>query len=498
MIGASAQTALWQDSLRYRVETVATAATKGVAPLWLVSNRHGLSSLHDASGYLRLGLESGALALGSSDWRVGCGADVVVPINYYTQSATTGKQRSHFLIQQLYADIDYKQFRLSVGAKERPMQLKHNALSSGSQTFGINARPVPLVSIEIPEYWQIAGDAIPWLAVKARFGYGLMMDGDWQSRYVMKDERYAKGAMLHTKAGYVRLGDAESFPLVFEGGLEMATQFGGTIYNPWSRIGRFGDKLEMGSDIKDFIHVIAGMGEDETDGNYLNAAGNTVGSWLFSLKYQAKDWAVRAYYDHYFEDHSMMFFQYGWLDGMVGIELSLPRNKWLKSFVYEYLRTTYQGGPVYHDHTAQIRDQISGCDNYYNHNLYPGWQHWGQAIGNPLYTSPLYYSDGKISFNSNRFTAHHVGLEGQLARGLDYRLMLSYAEHLGTYGSPYLNRKYATSGLCELAYDFSHAAKLRETGLSASLAFAFDEGQQLGCNRGVMLTLSKRGLFFRK
>lgn len=79
-----------------------------------------------------------------------------------------------------------------------------------------------------------------------------------------------------------------------------------------------------------------------------------------------------------------MFLQYGWLDGMVGFEIKLPQNRFVSDVVYEYLKTTYQSGPLYHDHTEAIPDQISAGDNYYNHNLYCGWQHWGQAIGNPL------------------------------------------------------------------------------------------------------------------
>ena len=494
----SAQSSVWKDSLRYRLDVVATAATEGVSPLWLVSNRHGLSTLHDASGYLRLGVESGRVAIGHSNWLFSGGADLVLPVNHFTESPTTGKQRTSFLVQQLYADVEYKHLRLSLGTKERSMEMKNQRLSSGSQTFGINARPVPQLRLEIPEYWNLVGGETPWLAVKGHFGYGCFTDGSWQGRYVAADERYAKGTLLHTKAGYVRVGNSKVFPLVFEGGLEMATQFGGTIYNPWSRVGRYGDKLEMGTDFLDFVHVIAGMGKDETDGNYINAAGNTVGSWLFSLKYHGKDWTLKAYYDHYFEDHSMMFFQYGWLDGMMGLELTLSKNKWLSSIVYEHLRTTFQGGPVYHDHTAEIRDQISGCDNYYNHNLYPGWQHWGQAIGNPFYTSPLYFNDGQIAFKSNRFTAHHIGIEGRPLRGVDYRILLSYAEHLGTYGLPYVDRKYMTSGLFELSYNFEHVTALRNKGMIASFSFAFDSGEQLGRNRGAMLTLRKRGFLFKK
>lgn len=486
------------DSVAYRVEGSATVACEGRAPLWLTSNRHGLSSLQEASGYLRLGVQQPSCALGkSAAWKLGYGADLVVPVNYATENPLTGKQRTNFIVQQLYADVDYRLVRLSVGAKERPMAMKHQALSSGSQTLGINARPIPQVRLELPEYVSLTGRENPWLAIKGHFGFGMATDGAWQEAYVPADGRYADGALVHTKAGYMRVGNPERFPLVLEGGLEMATQFGGTIYNPMGRAGWHGEKLEMGQGAGDFLDAIIGTGSDATDGAFLNAAGNTLGSWLFSLTYQAKDWSVRAYYDHFFEDHSMMFFQYGWFDGMVGLEVQLPKNRLAHTLVYEYIKSDYQAGPVYHDHTAQLPDQVSGRDNYYNHNLYAGWQHWGQAMGNPLFTSPLYAATGNLTFPSNRFVAHHVGIQGMPVEGLNYRLLLSYATHLGTYTDPYLQRKYMTSGLMELNYNFNHFKKLQHKGWEATAAFAFDRGGQVGNNLGVAFSIKKTGFLLK-
>ena len=483
------------DSLAYRLEVSGTAVCEGQAPLWLTSNKHGLSSLQDASGYVRFSVEQPAFAFcKSADWKLGYGVDLVAPVNYATENSITGKQRTNFLLQQCYADLDYKWLRLSVGAKERPMELKHQALSSGSQTFGINARPIPQVRLEVPEYLSLTGKENPWLAIKGHFSYGVATDGAWQEAYSSLEGRYAKGTLVHTKAGYMRLGNPERFPLVLEGGLEMATQFGGTIYNPTGRAGKHSEKLEMGQGPKDFIDAIFGLGSDATDGSFLNAAGNTLGSWLFSLTYHAKDWSVRAYYDHFFEDHSMMFFQYGWLDGMVGLEVNLPKNPVASTLVYEYITTTYQSGPVYHDHTAAIPDQVSGIDNYYNHNLYQGWQHWGQSIGNPLFTSPLYRKDGTLTFSGNRFKAHHIGICGTPLPRLNYRMLYTYMSNWGTYAAPYEDIRYSNSLLCELNYELPTTSKWWGDGWKIGAAFALDSGKCIGNNTGFLFTLSKSGL----
>lgn len=474
----------------YSVEAQ-TTFSDGDAPLWLTANRHGLSSVNGDNGHLRAALYRPVANDSARNWRIGYGLDVAAAYNY----------TSSFVIQQLYADFEYKKVRLSIGSKERDAALKNRELSSGSQTLGINARPVPQVRFELPAYVSITGKS-DWVAIKGHIGYGFMTDGNWQEDYLTAGDggikpHYAKKALFHSKAGYLRIGNEEKFPLVFEGGLEMACEFGGTIYNPEGRNGTYGDVLQMGHGFKDFWDATIGTGSDATDEAYANAAGNTVGSWLLSLSYKGKDWRLRAYYDHFFEDHSMMFFEYGWRDGLIGAELTLPKNRIASSIVYEYIGTDYQSGPVYHDHTDAIPDQVSGKDNYYNHNLYQGWQHWGQAIGNPLYISPLYNHNGELTFTGNRFTAHHIGICGDPLPGLHYRLLYSYMANKGRYEAPYADVRYGNSFLCEINYRLQKSGRIRADGWSVGAAFALDRGTLPANNTGFQITLCKTGILTR-
>lgn len=471
------------DSLSYQGE-IQVSAGKGHTPLWLNANKFGMSSVSPGNGYLRGGLFRSDQADNARKWRLGYGVDLAAAYNF---------QRS-IILQQLYVDINYKRVRLGIGQKERPAMFKNALLSSGSQTLGTNSRPIPEVRIEIPDYLSITGKS-KWLSLKGHFGYGMLTDGKWQQDYVAPGERYIKNALYHSKAGYLRIGNEEKFPLVLEGGIEMACMFGGTIYNLYDDYGN-PLPLKMGTSFSDFLDAIVAGGSDVTDGVYANAAGNTVGSWTFSLSYHAKDWKLRAYYDHYFEDHSMMFFQYGWLDGLVGAELSLPRNPVIGSLVYEYMYTKYQSGALYHDYTDNVPDQISGRDNYYNHNIYWGWQHWGQAIGNPLFHSPMYNNtEGNLAFMSNRFYAHHVGIAGTPHSDLSYRLLYTYSKHWGTYDKPYEETQNSHSILTEITYSPKRIAKLNTTGWSLTAGFGLDRGSQIGDNTGVQFTLRKTGLF---
>ena len=124
---------------------------------------------------------------------------------------------------------------------------------------------------------------------------------------------------------------------------------------------------------------------------------------------------------------------------------------------------------------------------------YAGWEHWGQGIGNPLVTSPIYNKDGNLAFESNRVKGFHIGLNGSPTSEIDYRILVSVAKHWGTYGSPYRNIRRNQNGLLEVTYK---PEQIR--GWSFTLAGAVDGGNMLGESWGGMLTIRKTGLIGKK
>lgn len=470
----------------YNAELQVTTSD-GASPLWLTANHNGLSSVDENNGYIRAGLFRSTRADSAYRWRIGYGVDLAAAYNF----------PSTFRVQQLYADFEYRLVRLTVGAKQQPMALKNQELSTGSQTFGINAAPIPQVRFALPEYWSITGRS-NWAAIKGYIAYGMLTDGRFAENYVAEGQHYARHALYHAKAGYLRIGNDEKFPLTFEGGLEMACQFGGTIYNAGTFSGTSSEPIKMGHGVGDFVDATFGTGGDATDGEgYANATGNTVGSWLMRLNYKGKGWHAAIYYDHFFEDHSQMFMQYGWKDCLIGAEIGLPKNPVVSTIVYEHMNTTDQSGPVYHDKTEAIPDQISGVDNYYNHNLYLGWEHWGQAMGNPLFYSPMYQRNGTLSFAYNRFKANHIGISGDPTDWLHYRLLYSHERNLGSYGSPVESALTQNSMLIEASFSPARIGKLCTKGWNLTAAFAIDRGDVIGDNTGFQLTLRKTGLLIK-
>lgn len=474
------------DGLVQRYE-VQVSGSDGSTPLWLNANKYGLSSLSSFNGYVRGGLERPLKVDEEKKWGIGYGLDLVVPLHY----------TSNFVIQQFYTEVRYKHAVLTLGQKEQPMQLKNMELSSGSQTLGINGRPIPGVRLSFPEYWCIPG-LHSWLAIKGHFSYGWMTDGHFQKDWTKGRHKYSEDVLYHDKSGYLRIGLGDkSFPFSLELGLEMSCEFGGKIYRPHRSI------LKGHTGIKAFIEAFIAGGDDES-GNvvYSNVAGDQLGSWVACLNYDNEHFGLSVYADHYFEDHSSMFLLdydgYGsgeewdkWAhkryllyplkDIMVGAELRLKHFKWIEGAVIEFMNTRYQSGPIYHDHTLNMSDHLGGIDSYYNHGQYPGWMHWGQVMGNPLYRSPIYNTDGSLTIKDNRFYAWHFGMSGNLMNNLRYRLLCSWQKGWGTYSDPFLYLQENLSMMGEMTYSFHNHYSLR-------LAAGFDRGELLGNNLGAQMT----------
>ena len=461
------------------------------APFWLTANRYGLPSIEKNSGYIRGGVFRDAMRDSIRHWDIGYGADFVVSANH----------TSTFFVQQLYADIRWYRGVLTVGQKQQPMQLKNNELSSGSQTLGINARPYPEVRLALPDYWAIPGTR-GFLSFKGHIAWGMFTDDHFQKDFVKGTRDYDQHVLMHTKAGYLKFGK-ENKPFSVEAGLEMASQFGATHYA--YRDGGY-TQTKSGRGLSAFWHALVSGGSDSTDGSVKNSEGNMLGSWVLRLNYDTKNVRWGLYADHFFEDHSAMFHinydGYAYEDGkmvrkknryimypmkdiMLGADMHFKHFHWLSDAVVEYVYTRYQSGPVYNDRNAHITDQIAGIDNYYNNSLEPGWQHWGQTLGNPLYRSPIYNEDHRLQFECNRFTAWHIGIAGQPTRNLHYRLRATWQEGLGTYDMPYCNPKHNVSVGIETCYDASRLYK----GLSIGAAFGFDRGELMGDNTGGSITL---------
>lgn len=444
-------------------------------PLWLNANKYGLSSLEKSNGYLRSSAIRPLEADKNREWKWGYGLDLAVAANY----------TSSFIIHQAYGELGWKKMKLTLGAKEQTALMKNMELSSGAMSCGWNARPIPQARLDID--WFDIPRTHGWWKWKLYGSYGMTTDGNWQKSFTTRTFRYTGNTLYHEKALYWKFGKEDSkIPITFELGLQMQAQFGGKTLNATGRGYHYATTIKHPVNFNAFLNALLAQGSDETDGVDKNTSGNHMGSWNMRLSYYGADWNIGARFERYFEDQSMMFIQYGIYDHLLGIDVSINKSRLISTITIEHLSTTNQSGAIYHDFTVNIPEKMNGIDNYYNHHLYSGNQHWGQAIGNPLLTSPIYNEDGIITFHNNRVKAWHIGLSGDPYNWIHWRALATLTRNWGTYLAPYDDVLKQNHFLFEVTVK-PYFTKYWHFGLS----FGLDHGKTVGNNKGFQLTVSR-------
>lgn len=466
------------DSIIWKAEVGTSLGGGEHNPLWLSANKFGFSSTRRNNVWLRLSAKKEVDKDARFSW--GAGMDMGLAARF----------ESAFMPQQLYGEVKYRSLWAMLGAKEISDPLLNHELSSGALTAGWNARPIPQLRVGIFEWADVWG-CKEMLAVKGHIAYGFFDDNWWIKRWVNPDTRYTLSTLYCSRELAFRFGNARKFPLSGELGMIMETEFGGRTWIPdGSGSGKWDHHPTYA---KAWLKALIPMkgGADTNSGEQSNVEGNMLGNWHFALSWQdSHGWSLKAYYQHYFEDHSMMTFDYPWKDGLYGVEAHFPANRVVSALVCEYLTMKDQSGPVYWDHTLQIDYQVSGRDGYYNHYIYNPWQHWGQGIATPLITAPLYNANHQLYFASTRVQAWHIGLSGNPCSELSWRFLASHIRSWGTYELPFTHVKANFSALAELKY---HPRSLN--GWEASVGFALDHGSLIGNSTGVSVAISKTGMF---
>ena len=210
---------LQAQTLKENYEFTGSFGSGDYAPFWHIANRQGVNSYDNKSIYTRIGI-AGEHTFGNRNMGIDWGFDFVVGDNL----------TSDIFIQQAYIDISWKRLNLSLGQKERWGELSNPRLTTGALVESGNARPIPQIRLELPEYWNIQGTG-GWLALKGHIAYGWFTDEEWQKDFVADDKARTVGVRYHSKAGFLRIGNDRVFPLTAEIGLHMVSQFGGTTYN---------------------------------------------------------------------------------------------------------------------------------------------------------------------------------------------------------------------------------------------------------------------------
>lgn len=480
-------------NLVYNIESIGTIGKGTNAPFWHTSNRQGLLPQSNESALMHFAALGGIQFTNKTNVRYG--ADLGVG---------SGLQ-SNWFIHQLYVDLNYKWIGLEVGMKERWGELKNQSLSTGGLTWSGNSQPIPQVRIGIPEYTRIPVLG-RWFSVKGHLSYGRFTDDKWrktQAESAPKKNLYTDGLLFHSKALFLKYGDVERFPFEATLGLEMYSMFGGTLHNRVLYSDDVHAEYKLPSDFNAYLTALLPFNDV---GNQGKENGNILGSWHLSFDYHGNEWGVRAYYEHFYEDHSSMLgieyksdlegnrdfvfygFRRNWFDGLWGIEVNFTEDAPVRNVVLEVLNTRGQCGPVYKAPIYPVTEAVDGCDAMYNHELYDSYSMSGYAIGSPVLVSPLYNKNHSQRFRSNRVLMYHVGVDGGFGTKWDYRALFTNTTHWGTYEDPFNETQNVTSCLLEGSYRLGDIYSWK---IGLSLGLDFNDGDLIGNNTGIMVTLSK-------
>lgn len=475
--GLAADTEATESGFSYKVETRATFADGENTPFWLVSNIHGLGSPEFNNGYVKGEFFKNMGSTNRFDW--GAGVELSGAWNL----------PAPFAIRQLYGELKYRALWVCIGSKNHSNHLNNPRLSSGDLLFSTNAMDIPQFRIGTYDFAPVWGTK-DWLAVKAYISYGFFTDSKWERNWVAPGAHRTSDVLFCARGLWFRVGNENKFPLTYQIGIEMGTQFGGKIYEN-------GEVIKMPTRFIDWVKAVIPLAGNKATpmGEQTNVQGNMTGEYSMSTSYSpTPDWNIRAYWEHYFDDHSQMTFEYGlWKDGLWGLEITFPKNPFVSKIVYEYVATKDQTGAVNNDSSPEIPEQVSGRDNYFNHYLYGCWQNWGMTIGTPFAISPIYNKDRELIIYNTRFKANHVGLEGDPFKDFKWRFLISFTRNWGSYWFPLPDITDNCSGLFEIDY---HPRTLH--GFYAAGSIAWDHGRLLGNNFGGMISVGYEGFFSLK
>jgi len=428
-------------------------------PFWQVSKQHGLSSLKD-NAYLR-----GATTIHGDlrKWKYEAGVDLAVATGF----------TSDFVIQQLYADFNYKKWGISVGSKEINSPLLNPELSSGGLTWSGNSRPIPQVRGGLIDYIRIA----PRVRMKAEASFGWFTDNNYQKHQVGEGFWYTKSIKYSHRDLFFQFGLPEG-KWIFDLGFTLDSQFGGYRMS--------GDtKLDLGNKFINYLKAFIPMsGDEEVSSAERYFQGNFVGSEHFKLTYRNPDFLLSLYYENYFDDLSGARKQNGF-DGLWGVEFQPHLCPFINAVVLEYYQTTNQSGSFHGTNHPDV-GKPNGNDNYYNNGLYPGWVHWGMGIGNPLVASPIYNKNGNMIFLYNRVKAFHLAWNGDITKEWRYTAKFTYNRTWGTHNRPLPEIWENFSTFVEVGYT---PRKLQTWDFL--LSGALDMGEIYGDNFGAQLKIKK-------
>ncbi len=438
-------TAEAQQPVKIQVLNSTLASTDSVQPFWLTANRHGKilqngSFFNITDVFIGQNHHSEVNSAFSTTWGV-------------NGVAALGSESS-FQLNRIFAGVAFKGWELKAGMFYDSVRYAGLSTTNGNLARSGNATPVPAIGVSTLGYKSLPFFK-KWFSFKGEYEEGLL-----------NDERFVEGAHLHHKSLYGKFRLAET--MHFTAGLEHFVMWGGTspVYGElpgWENYFRYVLALPGNSDFP------------TTDQQ--NISGNHLGTYQLELEKRFQDFEATLYVSHPYEDNSGLNW-HNRTDNLVGLYIHRFKEKpVISDALYEFTYTKQQS----------IRNSSDReYDSYFNHGVYrSGFTYHGRVLSSPLFF-PVKMIDGvSAGIQSNRFFAHHLGMRGFISEHLQWRGLITYVEHFGTYPKPYQTAQKNVLGMLEANYinpDFP---------VKLGLSVAGDAVNTTGKNLGIQLTVGK-------
>lgn len=416
-------------------------------------------------------------------WRLEAGGDIYL---YYAGCEKLIDRWFH--LQQLFVKSSWGKYSATLGCKEENGEFVPK-LSSGNMLWSGNARPAPTLSFRTDDFVSTFFTA-HILQLKGNISWSKHIDGglnraiykEYEGIYAKKgfeshyydnitdNRQHAKveNPWFHRKSLFIRT--SPEYPVFATYGFEHGVMYGGKVND------------ENCSGGVNWLRAILG-GSGKQPGNQFNHAmvQNYRLDWRHNIIH------IGLYKQHYADDMEGGLFSNG-ADGLWGMEILLPKSRWIKNIVVEYVQSTNQGGVVYaNDEYTKLDDgyhvyRTAGNSNFYHDQHMGAWTHYGMMLGNPLFASPLYNADFYPDMASNMLRAYHFTVSGQLMYRLDYAIRIQHIDSWGTPFAPFGEIRSCTSYTLEASYPFND--RWRVNG-----GIAIEKGKLYGDNSGFQLNI---------
>lgn len=389
-------------------------------------------------------------------------------------------------LQQLFAQIKYRQVYLTAGMKNSHSKIVDDQLSSGDLTRSNNALPIPGIAAGFIDFQNVPFTN-GWVQIDGEIMYGKMMDSNFKrNEFNYYSNIEAINLWYNYKRCYFRINPNKNLHVIV--GMQAASFDGGSTF--YYMNGQLVDSEIRGFNLEDVFQMLL-----PRPGGEAYYAGSHLGSWDLKAVYKFRDESkVSAYFEWPWEDGSGLGKMNGW-DGLWGIKYDFRSKGLITKAVVEYLDFTNQSGPMHFDPEDNIDSPLlgyaQGADDYYNNDFYGAYSNYGMSIGSPFLVSPIYNRNGVLRFSHTRARGFHIAVAGNPCEWMSYKAMLSYEKAGGSGRLPAYRRLESTSAMIE-----ANILPIRKLPvLEMNLRLAFDAGKLRGNNWGVRLQMTYSGDF---